>query len=164
MTGPGKGEHLKAAQACCGKDNPMRVVDLIADTRHPHASVDDTLAHIEEIIVAGDSEAVPLLDRNGRVFGVVDSRVIARAHMSRQAPEATNCWELCEFRFPLIGPDASLDEALSKLTAAGGHYLVVSDNKRYLGMLTAEDLLKKIKLLEDEDKVVRAPVQSKKLQ
>jgi CBS domain-containing protein len=47
-----------------------------------------------------------------------------------------------EERFPSVGPDATIEEAVGTLAQSGADALVVEDEDRFLGVVRAEDLLR----------------------
>lgn len=139
----------------------MRVMDLISETRHPHASIDNTLAEIESIIIESTIDEVPLIDAQGHAFGIVDIKVIAAAHRDRHSPHSTDTWELCNVDFPVIGPDATLQEAFHALTQGGNYYIVVAEDKRYLGILSAKDFISNFTFLDERPDAVVLELQLK---
>jgi len=100
---------------------------------------DTTLAELTERFAADGSTALPVIDGDGRLLGVVPALEVERA-VQGAADEVTAA-DLAHV-VPLLSGDESLEEALSELTRHGGAGLPVGTDDVPSGWLTHRDLLR----------------------
>ena len=125
----------------------MRPALTAADimTRPVHtAPLDATVAQAEELLLRYGHGALPVVNHDGVVQGLISRRDLDRAlrHGLRDAPLARYLWH----GPTLLPPDASLATVRSALAADNGdrtgRLLVVDSQKRLLGIITRSDLLR----------------------
>jgi tRNA nucleotidyltransferase (CCA-adding enzyme) len=125
----------------------MRPALTAADimTRPVHtAPLDATVAQAEELLLRYGHGALPVVNHDGVVQGLISRRDLDRAlrHGLRDAPLARYLWH----GPTLLSPDASLATVRSALAADNGdrtgRLLVVDSQKRLLGIITRSDLLR----------------------
>jgi len=125
----------------------MRPALTAADimTRPVHtAPLDATVAQAEELLLRYGHGALPVVNHDGVVQGLISRRDLDRAlrHGLRDAPLARYLWH----GPTLLSPDASLATVRSALAADNGdrtgRLLVVDPQKRLLGIITRSDLLR----------------------
>lgn len=114
-------------------------------TRPVHtAPLDATVAQAEELLLRYGHGALPVVNHDGVVQGLISRRDLDRAlrHGLRDAPLARYLWH----GPTLLPPDASLATVRSALAADNGdrtgRLLVVDPQKRLLGIITRSDLLR----------------------
>ncbi|MGQ9892380.1 MAG: CBS domain-containing protein [Roseiflexus sp.] len=114
-------------------------------TRPVHtAPLDATVAQAEELLLRYGHGALPVVNHDGVVQGLISRRDLDRAlrHGLRDAPLARYLWH----GPTLLSPDASLAAVRSALAADNGdrtgRLLVVDPQKRLLGIITRSDLLR----------------------
>lgn len=114
-------------------------------TRPVHtAPIDATVAQAEELLLRYGHGALPVVNHDGVVQGLISRRDLDRAlrHGLRDAPLARYLWH----GPTLLPPDASLVAVRSALAADNGdrtgRLLVVDAHKRLLGIITRSDLLR----------------------
>lgn len=114
-------------------------------TRPVHtAPIDATVAQAEELLLRYGHGALPVVNHDGVVQGLISRRDLDRAlrHGLRDAPLARYLWH----GPTLLPPDAPLATVRSALAADNGdrtgRLLVVDDQKRLLGIITRSDLLR----------------------
>ncbi|MGQ9826254.1 MAG: CBS domain-containing protein [Roseiflexus sp.] len=114
-------------------------------TRPVHtAPLDVTVAQAEELLLRYGHGALPVVNHDGVVQGLISRRDLDRAlrHGLRDAPLARYLWH----GPTLLSPDASLAAVRSALAADNGdrtgRLLVVDPQKRLLGIITRSDLLR----------------------
>ncbi|MDW8148830.1 MAG: CBS domain-containing protein [Roseiflexaceae bacterium] len=114
-------------------------------TRPVHtAPIDATVAQAEELLLRYGHGALPVVNHDGVVQGLISRRDLDRAlrHGLRDAPLARYLWH----GPTLLPPDASLATVRSALAADNGdrtgRLLVVDAQKRLLGIITRSDLLR----------------------
>ncbi len=114
-------------------------------TRPVHtAPIDATVAQAEELLLRYGHGALPVVNHDGVVQGLISRRDLDRAlrHGLRDAPLARYLWH----GPTLLPPDASLATVRSALAADNGdrtgRLLVVDEQKRLLGIITRSDLLR----------------------
>lgn len=114
-------------------------------TRPVHtAPIDATVAQAEELLLRYGHGALPVVNHDGVVQGLISRRDLDRAlrHGLRDAPLARYLWH----GPTLLPPDAPLATVRSALAADNGdrtgRLLVVDEQKRLLGIITRSDLLR----------------------
>ncbi|ABU58546.1 MULTISPECIES: CBS domain-containing protein [Roseiflexus] len=130
-------------------------------TRPVHtAPIDATVAQAEELLLRYGHGALPVVNHDGVVQGLISRRDLDRAlrHGLRDAPLARYLWH----GPTLLPPDASLATVRSALAADNGdrtgRLLVVDAHKRLLGIITRSDLLRAWAAGQDAGKIDHAIV------
>ncbi len=123
--------QMKSALA----NTPLRTV-MITDFRT--LAPDDTLARAVEHILAGFQQDFPVVERDGRIVGV-----LTRAGLIRALSEAGNTapvGEAMQREFHTASPFDMAEGILARLQECNCHSLPVVQNGRVVGLLTAENL------------------------
>lgn len=157
----GGGGHRAAAAAYLrGRDAAgvlAEAEEAIRDTIHPAlsaadimttpvhtASIDDTIEQAEALFDRYDHGALPVLDRNGVVKGLIARRdlVRARRHGLRAAPVSRYMWH----GPTLLSPDTPISTVRQALAAGNGdrtgRLLIVDAERRLRGIITRSDLVR----------------------
>jgi CBS domain-containing protein len=133
-------------------EESMTLSDILHD-EFPTISVDATVGDAVAALARGDGAgagpgAAPVVDRWGRVVGLIVVRDILRALLGRVTPEARrrllaetsvlevmNAWPL------MMSPDADLWDAARELLSSNAHGLIVVKDGRLLGLISETDLV-----------------------
>lgn len=121
-------------------------------------SRDQSLAEAMALLSANDISGAPICDGSGRVLGVLSTTDL----LERTSQGLTGSVE--EAMMPMvfsIGPDQTMDHAIAMMAFEGIHRLIVlDDEKRLVGILTAMDILRQLAGYEREatrHKITLAP-------
>ena len=115
----------------------------VMDTGTLVVDCDETVAEVEEKLAASDTAALPVLNPDHSVFGIVGSADIMRFLRNGGNEHATRAWEICSTRPCLLRLDASIEDAMTIYTEEHCKLLAVIDmHNRFAGVVTPETLLK----------------------
>ena len=128
----------------------MRILQLIKPDV-PTVDLNVRLADITEYFVEPDIHCVPVVDDDGAIFGVITSATFAKSQEVKDTPLTEFAWEVCVREFATMQPDTSVAEAITQLQESEETFLIVADNKKYMGIVTTESLLDTVQV-EDEGK------------
>jgi len=128
----------------------MKVVDVMhrdVRTVGPETSVSDIIVLLAEVHVS----AVPVVDRHGRILGVVSSTDIllseadAGGGADREAFfRETLARDIMTPRPLTISPDTDLKEAARQMLYAEVHRLFITDDDRLVGVISTTDIVQAV--------------------
>jgi CBS domain-containing protein len=101
---------------------------------------DTSAIEVMKIFERGTLSAVPVLDADGKLAGVLSTTDMVRqmaAHLDCAVPAS----DLMSAPAVIATPGEDLDVAAWRLVAAGAHRLVVIDDDRPVGVLSTQDIL-----------------------
>lgn len=101
---------------------------------------DTSSAEIMKIFERGVLSAVPVLDRSGKLAGVVSTTDMVR-QLAARLDHVVPAGDLMSAPPVIATPAEELDLAAWRLVAAGAHRLVVVDGDRPVGVLSVQDVL-----------------------
>ena len=114
----------------------------VMDTSTLVVDCDETVAEVEEKLACSDMAALPVLNPDHSVFGVVGSADVMRFLRSGGNEHATRAWEICSTRPCLLRLDGSIEDAMALYTDQRCKLLAVIDlQNRFAGLVTPETLL-----------------------
>lgn len=112
-------------------------------TDFPFVDCNASVAEAEEFFERSDLAALPVLNPDRTVFGLLTPKHLAAFHRRPGAnARAAHAWEICETR-PLLGrTHDTLDELTAALLGSGRrHALIVNDAGELIGVLSTDMLL-----------------------
>jgi CBS domain-containing protein len=135
----------------------MKVQDIMT-TNIGFCRTADNLARAANVMWEKDCGAVPIVDENNRVAGMITDRDICIAVATRDCRAAEIvAGEVCRGGVVSCAPDDKLKDALKKMAKNQVKRLpVVSQNGELVGIISVTDIL----LKTDEDKKLRKQVVS----
>lgn len=136
----------------------MKLQDLLAEISYPHANIDDSLHHVREVMLREKLDFLPILDDKGYIFGLIDGKVLAESYLATQTEAAQNIWEICDRDFKVVNPAATIQEVVLAMQETGSSFVMVADEGRYTGAITAAYLVTKITIADDEGSTTVAAV------
>ncbi len=113
-------------------------------TRFESLQPQDTLEWAARLMLATHQRDFPVVDAWGRLAGLLDRGTLL-AGLSRVGKESA-VLESMDRDPPVVGPSASLDDALQRLQR--GRAVLVAEEGELLGMITAEKVAQLIEVLE----------------
>lgn len=128
----------------------MRVADLMqtdVQTLPPDAVVNDAVVALAEARIS----AAPVVDRAGRMIGVVSTTDILASEEEAEDPEAretlferTFVRDLMTPRPLTIVPEAEVKEAAQQMLYADVHRLFVVEGDRLVGVISTTDIVRAV--------------------
>lgn len=120
-----------------------RTAGDIMTTEFPFVDCNATVAEAEELFEQGGVNALPVLNPDRSVFGLLLPKHLAAFHRrALNNPRAFHAWEICDAR-PLVGVASSdlQDVTSALLTSDARHVLIVNDDRQLIGVISTETLL-----------------------
>jgi CBS domain-containing protein len=106
------------------------------------AAMEDTAEQVEELLNGRSLSAVPVVDKNGGVFGIVSAAAILHLHAAKKNPKAIRAWELCTYRPVTVRPETSVAEVTRMMIEHRIHHVPVTENGKLRGIVSALDFVK----------------------
>ena len=100
-------------------------------------SPQDSLADATKLLLAGSQTDFPVVDR-GRVVGILDHAALFQA--LRERGDLALVGAVMRSQFVTLQAHQSLDDALTEVRAEGGLTMAVSEDDRFVGLLTPENV------------------------
>jgi len=100
-------------------------------------SPQDSLADATKLLLAGSQTDFPVVD-SGRVVGILDHAALFQA--LRERGDAALVGAVMRPQFVTLQAAQSLDDALAEVRAEGGLTMAVSEEGRFVGLLTPENV------------------------
>lgn len=122
-----------------------RTAGEVMATEFPFVDSNTTVAEAEAFFESGGVNALPVLNPDRSVFGLLLPRHFAAFHRRPlNNPRAFHAWEICDAR-PLVAPATSdLDAVTDALLASDARYaLIVNGERRLVGVISPETLLER---------------------
>lgn len=110
------------------------------------AALEDTAEKVEDLLNRHSLSAVPVVDKNGGVFGIVSTADILHLHAAKKNPKAIRAWELCTYRPVAVRPDTSVGEVARMMIKHKIHHVPVTENGKLCGIVSALDFVKQFVL------------------
>ena len=101
------------------------------------AAMEDTADKVEELLSRRSLSAVPVVDENRNVFGIVSTADIMHLHTAKKNPKSVRAWELCTYKPIVVHPDTSVAEVAKLMVEHKIHHILVSENWKLLGIVSA---------------------------
>ncbi len=100
-------------------------------------SPQDSLADAAKLLLAGSQTDFPVLD-GGRVVGILDHAALFQS--LRERGDFTLVGDVMRPGFVTLRPDQALDDAFAEVSVAGSLTMAVTDQGRFVGLLTPENV------------------------
>lgn len=104
-------------------------------------TTDTSSGEIMRLFDSGAFSAVPVLDSEGRLAGVVSTTDMVRKVLTVSGGTNARAFELMSAPAVIATPGERLDDAAWRLVAARAHRLVVVEDDKPVGVLSVRDLL-----------------------
>lgn len=103
-----------------------------------------TVAEAEEFFETGNLAALPVLNPDRTVFGVLTPQNLVAFHRRGDThPGASHAWEICDARPLVATADTSLDEiAEAVLLTSGRNVFIVNADRQLVGVITSDMLVR----------------------
>lgn len=111
--------------------------------------LDDTAEHVEEILDSHKLSCVPVIDSEGKCFGVISATDFVHFYIAHKNPKVEHAWEVCTHKIIEVSPDISVIEASELMVKNKIHHLVVTENNAIKGIVSSIDLIRECLLKEN---------------
>lgn len=106
-----------------------------------------TAGEVERLFVSRRLSSVPVVDRAGRLFGVLSAADLLRLHAEKKNLHRTQAWEICGYRAIKVSSDTSLADVAGLMLKKRIHHVAVVDFGVLKGIVSAMDLVEQIAIL-----------------
>ena len=106
------------------------------------AWTEDTIAKVEDDLSRLRLHAMPVVDADGKIFGILSAVDLAHFHAAKKNPNAVRAWELCTYKPLSVTPDTPADEVAKMMVARKIHHVLVTDGPKLLGIVSTFDFIK----------------------
>jgi CBS domain-containing protein len=103
--------------------------------------MNDTVESVEKRMAEHNLSFLPIVDPEGKTFGVISLRDIAHFHQSIQHSKWTRAWEMCTYRAEAVSPDLTVEAAARMMLDKKIHHIVVAEDKIVHGIVSTLDVL-----------------------
>lgn len=105
---------------------------------------DVTVAEAEEFMDEAGLEAVPVLNPDRTVFGLLTQKNLAHFHRRPlNNPRAFHAWEICDARPLATSAITPVEDVIDKVLETNcTHVMVVDENRHLVGVISTDILLK----------------------
>ena len=110
-------------------------------TEHTVKKVEDDLKRLK-------LHAVPVVESNGTVFGIISSADLVSFHASKKNPKSVRAWELCTYKPISVPPNTSMKEVAKLMVAHRIHHVLITDGPELKGIVSTFNFLEQF-LLKD---------------
>ena len=100
-------------------------------------SPQDSLGDVTKLLLAGSQTDFPVAD-GGRVVGILDHAALFQA--LRERGDLAQVGDVMRSAYVTLRADQSLDEAIAEVRAEGGLTMAVTEEERFVGLLTPENV------------------------
>jgi CBS domain-containing protein len=104
---------------------------------------EDTIDVVEDILRRHNVTYVPVVESDGRIFGIITARDMINFHSSRKAAKAVRAWEICTHKTIEVSPHKSIHLVAQLMVEHKIHHVLVSDEGVLKGVISSFDLVEK---------------------
>lgn len=107
------------------------------------ASLDDTVAQVEALLIGKRLGWVPVLDPSrGVAVGVISALDIVSFHAHKRDAHTTRAWQMCSYKPIVVDVETPLALVASLMVEQGVHHVVVTDRKGLAGVVSSLDFVR----------------------
>jgi CBS domain-containing protein len=110
------------------------------------ADMEETAEKVEELPNRRHLSAVPVVGKDGDVFGIVSSADLLHLHVAKRNARAVRAWELCTYRPVTVPPDATVEDVAKLMVEKRIHHIPVVDGGKLCGIVSALDFVERFVL------------------
>lgn len=133
----------------------MKVRDIMTSEELATATLDTTLEEIANMMKEEDVGAIPVLDEDEKLAGIITDRdIVVRAIAEGQDPSSCTAEEILSEQLHTIEPDSDLEEAADLMARHKIRRLPVVEDGTIIGIISLGDI--SVKAEEEQDKAGEA--------
>ena len=121
--------------------NDQSIASLMRHEVH-QVGADDTIASVEQQMLARGLSWAPVMDEDGAALGVISSLDLLRLHADGKDAGKVCAWQICTYKPISVPPDASVAEVARLMVEAGIHHVVVQDGGGIKGVVSSMDFVR----------------------
>lgn len=121
--------------------NNQSIASLMRHEVHP-VGADDTIASVEQQMLARGMGWAPVVDEGGATLGVISSLDLLRFHADGKDAAKVCAWQICTYKPIAVPPDASVAEVARLMVEAGIHHVVIRDGHALKGVVSSMDFVR----------------------
>lgn len=118
------------------------------------AFTEDTVEKVEEDLKRLKLHAVPIVDSNGTVFGIISSVDLVSFHASKKNPKSVRAWELCTYKPVSVPPGTPMKDVARLMVTNRIHHVLVTDGPELKGIVSSFNFLEQFLLRGSPDSSV----------
>lgn len=122
---------------------------LIMEKNIVAVDVNDSVEHVEAILDSHKLSCMPVVDSEGRCFGVISATDFLRFHTSHKNLKSQCAWEVCTHNIVTVGAGISIRDASEIIINQKIHHLVVTQDDVIKGIVSSIDILKYMMSVND---------------
>jgi len=105
-------------------------------------ALNDTVASVESVLDSHHLSCVPVINDQGKCFGVISAPDLVHFHNARKNPSAERAWEMCTHKTIEVSPGISVKQAAELMVKNNIHHLVVVEDGSIKGIVSSIDILR----------------------
>jgi CBS domain-containing protein len=105
-------------------------------------ALNDTVASVERVLDSHHLSCVPVINDQGKCFGVISAPDLVHFHNARKNPSAERAWEMCMHKTIEVSPGISVKQAAELMVKNNIHHLVVVEDGSIKGIVSSIDILR----------------------
>lgn len=105
--------------------------------------LEDTVYRVEEILDSHNLSCVPVIDADGKCFGVISAPDLVHFHKLRKNSQTARAWEVCTHKVIEVTSVITIKEAAEIMAEHRIHHLVVTDGNAIIGIISSIDIVKR---------------------
>lgn len=107
------------------------------------ATMDASVAQVEDLMRSCAISAMPIIENEeGHVIGIISMRDIMRFLQEKRDPTAVSAWEICNYKPIAVSSNTSISDVAKLMVSNGVHHILVTENQRTVGIVSALDFVK----------------------
>lgn len=107
------------------------------------ADSQDTIEKVEALMERRKLSAVPVVDAQGAVFGILTLLDLLHFHARGKNAKALRAWELCTYKPISVAPETKATVVAQLMLRNKIHHIVVEDQGRLQGIVSALDFVER---------------------
>lgn len=126
------------------------IVSEIMSTEVTSIPADSSIDEAEQKLREQNKRCAPVVDINGKCFGVLSSRDLLELHEARQNPKAVFAWEICTPVVLSVSPASHISHARDIMVKNAIHHILVLEDSYVEGIVSVIDILKAFAWVESK--------------
>ena len=103
---------------------------------------DCNIAEAQEILNSSGLRTAPVVDVNGKCFGVIGAADILHTYEAKENFKDTRAWEICTHNILSVEPSSPVSEAINLMIKNGVHHIIVIEKSKIKGIISVLDIIK----------------------
>jgi len=103
--------------------------------------LNDRIEIVVETLDSNKLSCVPVVDSEGKCFGVISSPDLVHFQKMNLNPKAELAWEVCTHKIIEVSPNISIKEAAELMIKNKIHHIIISENNSLKGIVSSIDII-----------------------